>query len=76
MNGEIRIVMEVAELRDGEAIQPLRPAPESNFLTNNSWTVRFHQRGIGGERGHTSGRCEANEFSSGRRKKRQSVSGP
>src|ERR1035437_11131634 len=76
MNGKIRIVVKVAEKRDGEAFQPGRPTPERNFLANDSRTVGRNQRGVGSESGHSCGRCEANKFSSGRRKKRQSVSGP
>lgn len=76
MNGKIRIVVKVAEKRDGKAFQPGRPTPECNFLANDSRTVGRNQRGVGSERGHSRGRCEANKFSSGRRKKRQSVSGP
>jgi hypothetical protein len=76
MDGKIRIVMEVAEEGDGEAFQPLRPTTKRNFLANNSRKVGCDQRGIDGKGSHSSGRCKANKFSSGSRKKRQSVSGP
>lgn len=68
--------MKVAEERDSEAVQPGRPTPERNFPAYNSRKVGLDQRGVGGKGGHTGGRCEANKFSSGRNKKRQSVSGP
>src|SRR5438477_12347764 len=76
VNGKIRIVMEVAEQRDGEAFQPFRPTAERNFLANNSRKVGCDQRGIDRKGSHSGSRCKANKFSSGSRKKRQSVSGP
>lgn len=76
MDGKIGIVMEVTEQRDRETIQSLGPAPEGNLLAYDSRTVGLDQRGISSESGHTSGRCEADKFPPGRRKKRQSVSGP
>lgn len=45
-------------------------------MTNNSRTVGLNQSGIGGETGYASGCCDADKFSSGRREKRQSGSGP
>src|SRR5579864_3457624 len=76
MDGKMRIVMEVAEQSDGEAFQPLRPTTKRNFLANNSRKVGCDQRGIDRKGSHSSGRCKANKFSSGSRKKRQSISGP
>src|SRR5580658_1024373 len=79
MDGKIRVVMEVAKQRDGEAFQPRRPAPESNFLAHDSRTVRLEQRGVGGQGGYAGGGCEADKSPPchfGRGKKRQSVSGP
>jgi hypothetical protein len=76
MNREIRIVVKVAKQRDGEALQPFRPAPERNFLAHDARKVRLDECGVGREADHPSSRRETYKFSPGSRKKRQSIWDP
>ena len=71
MDGKIWVVMKVAENRDGEAVQPHRPAPQHDFTAHDHGAVRLDQRGINGQCGHASGRCKPDESPPRRRKKRQ-----
>ncbi len=76
MHREIWFVMKVAEQRDGETLQPRRPTAKQDLLSNDSRTIGFDERAFDAERAHSGSRCDANKFSSGRWKKRQSVFKP
>lgn len=76
MNREIRIVVKVAKQRDGEALQPFRPAPERNFLANDARKVGLDECGVGREADQPSSRRETYKFSPGSRKERQSIWDP
>ena len=41
MHGKIRVVMEIAEQRDGEAVQPLGPTGQKEILADDARSVRL-----------------------------------
>src|SRR4029077_18905293 len=75
VSGKVRVIVEIAKERDGEAIEARRPAPERDFLPYKTGTVRCKKDSVGSERSCCGSQGEADKFSSGRGKKRQSVLG-
>lgn len=48
MNRKIRVVMEIAEQRDGEAIQPFWPVRQEKVLAYDPRTVRLEEDSVSG----------------------------
>src|SRR5258708_10341833 len=67
---KIRVVMEIAEQRDGESIHALRPARQEKVLAHNARAVRFEQDGIPGKRYRASGSSRAEKPASCGRERR------
>src|SRR6266487_527677 len=74
MNRKTRIVMKIAEQRDGKAFESGRPSAQSDVLMNEPRTVRLEQRRIRRERRHSGSRRQPDELSPVDRKKSQSLS--
>lgn len=73
MNRAIRIVVKIAEVRDGEAFQSRWPAAKRDLFSNDSRAIWLQQGGVDREGARTRSRCKSNKVSSGRREKGQSV---
>jgi hypothetical protein len=61
--------MEIAELRDGEAIKGFRPSAKGNFATHDARKIGLDQDRIDANGRYASGRRKAKEFPPGSRKK-------
>jgi hypothetical protein len=70
------IVVEIAEKRDGEAIELFWPTAKGDLLADDPRAVRLEQRGINGDGGDSGGRGEADKFPPRGGEKRQSVPKP
>ena len=68
------VEVEIAEKRDGEALQARGPAAKSDLLPDDSRTVGLEQRGLDGEGRNAGGRREADKLSPGHGEKGQSDS--
>ena len=66
--------MKVAEQRDGEAVQPARPAPQGNLFANQPRPVGLDQRRVNGNGCYSNSRCPFDELTSVDRRKSQSFS--
>ena len=64
MHRKDRVIVEIAEERDGETVQTLGPAAEKYFLALEAGPHRFHQHTVGGQRGDRRRACQPDEFSS------------
>jgi hypothetical protein len=65
--------MEVAEERDGEAIQPAGPAPQGNLFANQSGAVGLDQRRVGGNRRYSNSCCPFDELATVDQRKRPNL---
>ena len=57
MNREVRIVVEVAEYNNGEAIELGRPAPQRQVLANNARMIGLNEGGVDAGRGNRGSGC-------------------
>ena len=57
MNREVRIVVEVAEYNNGEAIEFGRPAPQRQVLANDARTIGLNEGGVDADRGNRGSGC-------------------
>lgn len=76
MFGKVRIVVEVAEQRHGEAVEAGGPTPQGDFLANDLGTIRLNQNRVRSDRSDRSRSSESNEIAPGSRKKSQSILEP
>jgi hypothetical protein len=73
VNGEVRVVMEIAEQGDIESVEVGWPPPQPNFAPHELWAIRLNENAVGAERGNTRARCQTDELSPVNRKQWQSV---
>jgi len=57
MNREVRIVVEVAEYNDSEAIESRRPALQRQVLANDARVIGLNEGGVDANRGNRSSGC-------------------
>lgn|SRR5579871_790243 len=71
MNGKERVIVEVTQERDREAIKSRWPPPELDLVIKDDRTIRFKQKGIHTEGRHTTDGCELKKLSPIEREERQ-----
>ena len=55
MDRKVRVVVKIAELHNGKAIEPLRPARQEEVVPHDAGLVWLQQDGVPGE--HDCARC-------------------
>jgi hypothetical protein len=73
VNREVRVVMEIAQKRDGEAIETRRPASQVNLLFDELKAIGLDEDSVCGESTDSRGRCEPDQISAADTKRCQSV---
>ena len=73
VNGEVRVVVEITQKRDGEAIETRRPASQVNLLFDELKAIGLDEDSVCGERTDSRGRCEPDQISAADTKRCQSV---
>src|SRR5215469_6809895 len=73
MNGKERVIVEITQQCDREAIESRRPTPQPDLLVKDHRTIRLKQKGIHPESRHTTNGCESKELSPIDWKERQTL---